>query len=257
MRTLIAIALMVLILITGQASGAIVTQFTNETAFRTSTSMLRNIDFDAYTGGYVFVGNEYLAQGISIIHRDSQAMRILDSNVGFTQFHNLNINSAPSGLGSSGNTENIDFTLSQGSLAAGLWIGNIGDLDGSNHPTFDHDTNGTRVQFIGMSGSVIAERFLRTDTLGIIQGSAIPNNRIFYGISYSGSLAGVDPIKTIRIFEGNDGESVVFDNIQFSTAAVPEPSSLFFVVMSISGVLVYRRHVASDKKSSISAATRS
>jgi len=256
MKTQIAFALIVLISITGAASGAIVTQFTNETAFRTSTSMLRNIDFDAYSGGYVFVGNEYAAQGISIIHRDSQAMRILDSKVGFTQFHNLNINSSPSGLGSSGNTENIDFTLSQGSLAAGLWIGNIGDSDGSNHPTFDHDTNGTRVQFLGVSGSVIAERFLRTDTPGIIQGPAIPNNRIFYGISYSGSLAGVDPIKTIRIFEGNDGEAVVFDNIQFSTAAVPEPSSLLILMFMISAVTACKLLRVDHKKSAVAVAIR-
>ena len=222
-------------------NAGVITEFTNEASFQASTSALTDIDFDAFTGGDTLTGSEFVAQGLTIIHRDSQQLQILDSSFGFTQFHNLNINSSPSGLGSGGDTENIDFTLSSGSLAAGLWIGNIADIDGSNNPVFDDDSNGTLVQFVGVSGSVLAEEFLRTDTAGMIQGPASPNNRIFYGISYSGSLVGIDPIKTIRIVEGSgDADGVVFDNVQFSTSSVPEPSSTLLFTIAFAGLAARR-----------------
>lgn len=234
-------SLLFLLLTAGSTDAGIITEFTDEATFQASTSFLADIDFDGFTGGDILVGNEFLAQGVSIVHRDSQPLQILDSTFGFTQFHNLNINSAPSGLSSGGDTENIDFTFSSSSLAAGLWVGNIADADGSNNPTFGDDSNGSLVQFIGVSGNVLAEEFLRTDTPGIIQGAASPNNRIFYGISYGGSLVGIDPIKTIRIFEGaGDADGVVLDNVQFSTAAVPEPSSFLLLLAALPGLFVYR-----------------
>ncbi|MBS0266186.1 MAG: hypothetical protein JSS02_29925 [Planctomycetes bacterium] len=211
---------------TNRVSAANIQEFTNESAFHASTSGLTDISFDAYSGGHFLTGHEYDSEGLTIVHRDAQPLVILDSAFGFTQFHNLNLNSHPSGVGSNGSTENIDFKVTGGSYAAGLWIGNIGDIDGSNNPNFFDDSNGTLVQFLAADGHVLAQKFLRTDTPGIIQGPLSPNNRIFYGISYSGSLAGADAIYTIRVIEGaDDGDGVVFDNVQYGPAAVPEPST--------------------------------
>ena len=232
--------LFLLMLITPQVHGGFFTEYTNESAFQSSTSILTNVGFDSFSGGAFLSGAEYSSLGLSIVHRDSQQLQILDSTLSFTQYHNLNINSAPSGLGSSGNTDNFDFIFTDGMLAAGLWVGNIADIDGSNHPSFYDDSNGTLVQFYGASGSLLAEKFLRTDTPGIIQGAASPNNRIFYGISYSDPLSGIDPIKMIRIVEGpGDGDEVVFDNVQFSVATVPEPTSMaiFAIGLGVGGVM--------------------
>jgi hypothetical protein len=221
----------------------VISEFTSQSSFQSSTAGTTNIAFDTFQGGDILSGSEYSAQGLSIQHRDGQQLQILNSTFGFTQYHNLNINSSPNGLSSGGNTENIDFTFTNGASAAGLWVGNIGDLDGSNNPNYFDDTNGTWVQFIGVSGSVLAQKFLRTDTSGIIIGASPPNNRIFYGISYSGSLQGIDPIKTIRVLEGADGESVVFDNVQFSAfaATVPEPTIFIGLSFLVGGYVVKGR----------------
>ncbi|MEI8021268.1 MAG: hypothetical protein WCH39_23880 [Schlesneria sp.] len=241
MRTRQFLAVIMLFSATGVSRAGTLTSFTNESAFHASATSLTNIGFDEYSGGEILNGDEYNGLGLSIVQRDSQPLQILSPTFGFTQYHNLNLNSLNAGLGSAGSTENIDFIFSSGVLSAGLWVGNIGDLDGSNNPDYYDDSNGTLVQFFGVSGNVLASMFLRTDTPGIIQGAASPNNRIFYGVSYSGSIAGVDPIKTIRVIEGaGDADNVVFDNVQYSGAAVPEPSSLCLVVVAV-GPYVLRR----------------
>jgi hypothetical protein len=206
------------------ALGGFITEFTHHSSFvSAATKPLIDIGFDEHVGGAILDANEYRLRGMSMVHRDGGSLAVLSTTFGFTSFHPLNLNTPLNGIASNIGSENIDFVFETPATSVGLWIGNLGDLDGSNHPNYFDDTNGTLVQIIGTSGTILAEEFLRTDTQGIIQGLAIPNNRIFYGAILSGDLAASELIDRIRIVEGDDGESVVFDNIQFDVAAVPEP----------------------------------
>ncbi|MGB5593851.1 MAG: PEP-CTERM sorting domain-containing protein [Crocosphaera sp.] len=170
-------------------------------------------------GNGVITGNEFINEGLTIVHRDNQPINVVSLATNDELFVN-NINSSPNVISSvvfvgggfnDSFSENYDFILTNPSSAAGLYLGNIGS--GSNSPT--------QVQFLNGNGDVIAEEIFTVNNPNLI--GTGPNNRVFYGITSSEAIA---IIRTIE--PANDGDVIVYDDVQFATntQSVPESSNI-------------------------------
>lgn len=233
---------MMLLLLSTLPAMAITVEFFNHASFGASAGSLTTIGFDTLGAcNNCVVGNEFAAQGLTIVQRDGSGINVVQNLVpgsfGANFVTEANINSAPNVLSSSiltnsanNSADNYDFVFTNPLPAAGLFIGNLG---GGNNPLAP-----TTVEFLDTSNGVIASEVVTINHVGVIFGTAGPtwDNRIFYGITSDTS------IKRIRVTNGpNDGDGITFDDIQFTSTAVPEPASFLLLGSILVGMVVWRR----------------
>ena len=227
-RTLIAVSA----LLASTNSWSTTIEFFNQTAFASNAGTLTTISFDGLTpGNGALHGNEFSALGLSISQRDGLPMNIINLGGGsFVDSFPASINSGTNGLSSSAilgvghndsYTDNFDFTFTNTVFAAGLWIGNTGP--GSNE-----------VQFLDSIGNIIANEVFTESHIGIV--GTCYNCRIFYGITSDQAIA------TIRTIEGTfDADGIIYDDIQFTSASVPEPSTIALIMIGLAGTFFKRK----------------
>ncbi|MGK7879193.1 MAG: hypothetical protein AB4060_03710 [Crocosphaera sp.] len=220
LTTLITGTTAVLFLSQTNIAEAATIEFFNQSDFANATGDLTLIDFDSLTpGNGVITGNEFINEGLTIVHRDDQPIDVISLSNN-NQISPNNINSPSNGISTSfffgggynnSLSENYDFILTNPSSAAGLYIGEVGS--GTNSPT--------QVQFLNSNGDVIAEEIFTINNPNLIGTGG--NNRVFYGITSS------EPIAIIRTIEpANDGDGIIYDDVQFvnNTQSVPESSNM-------------------------------
>ena len=215
---------------------AVTIEFFNHPNFLSAAGDLTLIDFDNLTPGFnALSGNEFSAEGLTIVQRDNFPMNVTFFGDGsFLDLWPASLNSSPNGLSSSAipaggfndsATDNFDFTFSHTVNSAGLWIGNTG-------PGI------TEVQFLDAMDNIIASEVIDVSHVGTV--GSCPNCRIFYGITTEKNIA---RIRTIE--EAFDADGIVYDDVQFSSNAqsVPEPTStLSLLVLSILGAASTLKH---------------
>ena len=171
-------------------------------------------------------GDEYVDQGLRIVHRDG-----LNIHVRTPDFIGAdNFNSAPNAIGFTGPlvggepSDHFDFIFTDPVHASGLWIGNVGP-------------GSTEVQFLAPDLSVIASEIFTEAHEGLVVGD--DGNRVFYG------LVSDRPIARIRTVEpGDDLDGILYDDIQFK--AVPEPATFGMLVIGALTLVHARRRIAAS-----------
>lgn len=231
MRTLIAVS----ILLISTNSWSTTVEFFNQTTFASNAGTLTTITFDSLTpGNGALHGNEFNSLGLSISQRDGLPMNVINLGGGsFVDPFPTSINSGTNGLSSSAIlgaghndsfTDNFDFTFTSSVFAAGLWIGNTGP--GSNE-----------VQFLDSIGNIIASEVFTESHTGMV--GTCYDCRIFYGITSD------QAITAIRTIEGTfDADGIIYDDIQFASASVPEPSTIALIIVGLAGAFFQRKSLA-------------
>lgn len=174
---------------------------------------LKVVNFDSATPANNINGaTAFASEGLTITQRDTKPINIVP--VSATTLPAVNFNSQPNGVssgfgansqnypGSSENSDNLTFQLSESTFAAGLWIGNLGNSTSAISTT---------VEFLNSSGTVLAsESLTRTNTNTIGTGA---NNRLFYGVTWS-----LPQIRQIRVTNsGANSDAILVDDVQFAT----------------------------------------
>lgn len=221
-----------LLLVPDEASAQV--EFFDVGLYETATSNRTVVSFDNVASGTTIGANAYA--GLSISARRIVAVNPQDFAPGLT-VGGANVNSQPNGVsaslfysGSALSFDNLDdnftFTLDSPSLAAGLWIGNVGNSN--NDPTTP-----TTVTFYSADGTVVASEVFRQGHVGQIGAGA--NNRFFYGV------VGALPISYFSVQNAAfDGDGIILDDVQWATP-VPEPASFALLLLGLSYLSLRRR----------------
>lgn len=202
--------------------------------YEAATSNRTIVNFDNVASGTTISADAYA--GLSISARRIVTVDPQDFAPGLA-VGGANINTQPNGLsasifysGSALSFDNLDdnftFTLSSPALAAGLWIGNVGNSN--NDPTTP-----TTVTFYSAGGAVVASEVFRQGHVGQIGTGA--NNRFFYGV------VGHVPIAYFSVANaGFDGDGIIIDDVQWATP-VPEPTSVTLLLLGLAYLSFRRR----------------
>ncbi len=202
-------------------------------AYETDTVNRTVVNFDGVATGTLLASNAFA--GVTISARRVVAVNPQDFAPGLTvgganvnsQFNGISASIAYSGtsLVFDNLDDNFTFTLATPSLAAGLWIGNVGASN--NDPVTP-----TTVTFYAQNGSVITSEVFRQGHEGQIGTGA--NNRFFYGV------VSPTPVAWFTVANGSgDFDGLVLDDVQWA-APVPEPGTA--LLLALGGLaLAWRR----------------
>ena len=190
-------------------------EFFSHASFIASAGSLTTVGFDALApGNGALVGNEFAAQGLTIVQRDGYGVNVVQNTVPSSYGPNFvtqaNISSSPNAISSTlfvsgandALTNNLDLVFTNPVTAGGLFIGNLGA--------------GSLVAFLDTTGATIASEVLTNQHVGVIFGTVgVPwDNRVFYGVVTT------TPIKRIRITNPiSSADGITIDDVQFNSVA--------------------------------------
>ncbi len=196
------------------SSHAQVVEFFDHAAFAAASgSNIRVIGFDDRPAGDgVLTGNEYASLGMTMIQRSDWPMNLVTAadiaaGGGAGATGTGSINSPATALSSSfmhlaldpNRDDQYDITLTCGTHAAGLYLGNVGPGQ-------------TIVQFRTTGDIVLAAELIDAAHAGTIPGPSANDNRLFYGVT-----SATDPITSIRVQRVNSNpDPIVLDDLQWA-----------------------------------------
>lgn len=175
-----------------------VTEYFVHSSFVAAAGKLNIEGFDNLSTGSALSGNEFI--GISIAQLDGMPMTLIDPRDAAPGLliASQNVNSLPNGLSASlyysspatvgfnnGVRDAFRITFRHPSLAAGLWIGNVGAFAGDT-------TTPTVITVYDDGGAVIASETFTQGHAGQI-GIGV-NNRFFYGVTADHEVAHIDVV---------------------------------------------------------------